>query len=343
MINIADLDKAEVLAELYNNSKVQGMGFMGQRALGDRAGKPMTIEWAKGIIKDQGLDFDYLHGKVMKVHLSGNEFDPYLYDRDVGSGAAKKVVDSIRARASNKDAKQDIRESEQQSKILEKPSLFSKTSGEPVVSLVKLKNGSEIPKPIVITTMMSLEAIMNSNPIAFYELVEKARDSKHVMFGNTKEVVSKWALMDSNGTIHSSVKDIVLSAVSGNELEMSLGNPIASAENNIKNRDEKITAPRTVSKAFLIKGGTPEERQEKYNDLISDDQFLMYSNYEGENELAVIFSAKHSDFDGMTFQEAKKLAGGSILSSDFHTSTFDREPRFGIIDISNLTQSFKFR
>lgn len=28
MINIADLDKAEVLAALYNASKPQGMGFM---------------------------------------------------------------------------------------------------------------------------------------------------------------------------------------------------------------------------------------------------------------------------------------------------------------------------
>jgi len=106
------------------------------------------------------------------------------------------------------------------------------------VPMVKLKNGSEVPKPVVVTTMMSLEALMEKNPIAFYELVEKARNPKHPMFGNTQDVVAKWALIDLSGVIHSAVRDVILSAVSGDELDMRLGNPVA-LENEAKNDSSK--------------------------------------------------------------------------------------------------------
>lgn len=92
MIDIKDLDKAEVLAELYNSSQVQGMGFL--------AAKPgeMTAEEARNLIAD-GAYFDYLYGKVMKVNLEGDSFDGRLYDRDLGEGAAQRAVDRVRARA----------------------------------------------------------------------------------------------------------------------------------------------------------------------------------------------------------------------------------------------------
>lgn len=105
--------------------------------------------------------------------------------------------------------------------------MFSNQSREKQnpISMVKLKNGSEVPKPVLITTMMSLELLMNKNPIACYELVQKCKDSKHTMFGNTKKVVEDLALMNS-GSIHDTVKDIVLSAVEGDELNMVLTSPI---------------------------------------------------------------------------------------------------------------------
>ena len=46
-INIHGLDKAKLLAGLYNNSKIQGMGFFGQLARGSKSGQPMTIEEAR--------------------------------------------------------------------------------------------------------------------------------------------------------------------------------------------------------------------------------------------------------------------------------------------------------
>jgi hypothetical protein len=85
MIDLKELDKAEVLAKLYNNSKLQGMGFL-QSKQGE-----MTIEHARELLKKTNK-FDYLYGKVMKINLSGDEFDPWLYDRDNGEGAAKRAL-----------------------------------------------------------------------------------------------------------------------------------------------------------------------------------------------------------------------------------------------------------
>ena len=90
MINIEGLNKGDILAALYNNSKVQGMGF-----LQAREGK-MNREMAEALLKQETY-FDYLFGKVMKVDLSSDvEFEEWLYDRDNGSGSAKKVIDRIR-------------------------------------------------------------------------------------------------------------------------------------------------------------------------------------------------------------------------------------------------------
>ena len=87
MINIKDR-KPEVLAILYNNSKPLGMGFLHYDP------KPMTVNEAKTLL-EKGFHFDYLKGRVMKVDLSGDELDPWLYDRDNGQGAAQKAIDSI--------------------------------------------------------------------------------------------------------------------------------------------------------------------------------------------------------------------------------------------------------
>jgi len=85
MISIKGLNKAEVLKNLYNNSKVQGMGFL-QAKEGE-----MQTEEAEELLK-QTMHFDYLYGKVMKVDLSGDKFDPHLYDRDNGNGAAERAL-----------------------------------------------------------------------------------------------------------------------------------------------------------------------------------------------------------------------------------------------------------
>ena len=85
MINIEGIDKAVVLAALYNNSKPLGMGMLHFKP------EDMTVEEARELLEKQTY-FDYLKGRVMKIDLSGILLDPYLYDRDNGTGAAENAI-----------------------------------------------------------------------------------------------------------------------------------------------------------------------------------------------------------------------------------------------------------
>ena len=94
-ISIAGLDKGEVLAALYNSAKPQGLGVFHY----DPA--PMTAEEARSMYasiisadySDGSAYFDYVKGRVMKVELGGDEFDPWGYDRDNGQGSAQRAIE----------------------------------------------------------------------------------------------------------------------------------------------------------------------------------------------------------------------------------------------------------
>ena len=105
-IDLKGLDKAAVLAALYNASKPQGLGFLHY----DPA--PMTVEEAQAILDEKQVRlkeinsmggnwdeiyFDYLKGRVMKVDLLGDDLRFQLYDRDNGEGAAQRAIDGITA------------------------------------------------------------------------------------------------------------------------------------------------------------------------------------------------------------------------------------------------------
>jgi len=87
MISLDGKNKAEVLAKLYNASKPLGRGMLQYDPT------PMTTEEAEELLK-KFTYFDYLKGRVMKVDLSGLAFDPWLYDRDNGQGAAERAINS---------------------------------------------------------------------------------------------------------------------------------------------------------------------------------------------------------------------------------------------------------
>ena len=46
--------------------------------------------------KPKQLYFDYLYGRIMKVDLSRDYFDPRLYDRDNGPGAAERAIQRLK-------------------------------------------------------------------------------------------------------------------------------------------------------------------------------------------------------------------------------------------------------
>lgn len=107
-VNIAGLDKAEVLAALHNGTRAAGMGVLHDIQ------RDMTAEEARPFL-DSGHDsrrmfghvgtsqpklyFDYLMGRPLKVDITGDEFNPRLYDRDAGEGAAQRAIDGIREKA----------------------------------------------------------------------------------------------------------------------------------------------------------------------------------------------------------------------------------------------------
>lgn len=94
MISIKGLNKAEVLKALYDHSHVQGMGIFQTVPEGT-----VTVEHCQMLLDTTGYPyFDYLYGRVIKVDLSGDEFDERLYDRDCGPGAAERAVRPIRNR-----------------------------------------------------------------------------------------------------------------------------------------------------------------------------------------------------------------------------------------------------
>ena len=100
-IDISKLDKAEVLAALYNNSRQQGMGFMHSHESAGMTKEEAAkeIEAAKREDREGNVRiyFDYLHGRVMKSDIGGDTYEPWLYDRDNGQGAAARALEPLMA------------------------------------------------------------------------------------------------------------------------------------------------------------------------------------------------------------------------------------------------------
>lgn len=85
MIDISGIPKHVVLARLYAKSIPLGMGRF------HFIPNDLPKAEAEDLVSKYSY-FDYLHGRVMKVDISDDELDPYLYDRDNGNGAAEKAL-----------------------------------------------------------------------------------------------------------------------------------------------------------------------------------------------------------------------------------------------------------
>ena len=105
-VDITGLDKAAVLAALFNASAPQGFGFI----QADNGPQVMSLEDAQAMIDsalapmvpdmtdERALEYDYVLGRPLKVNLGGDEFNPWGFDRDNGGpGSAQKVIDRLRA------------------------------------------------------------------------------------------------------------------------------------------------------------------------------------------------------------------------------------------------------
>ena len=107
--NIAGLNKAAVLAALYNAASPRGKGF-----LQHENNEPMTEEEAVEYLFEgddnnrmfgdsvneiggqNRFRFDYLKGRPLKVDISGNHVDTTFYNRDNGAGTAERALEWLR-------------------------------------------------------------------------------------------------------------------------------------------------------------------------------------------------------------------------------------------------------
>lgn len=101
-IDITGIEKATLVASLYNNSKPLGLGFFAAKNNAE-----MKAADAQKYLDNGQTYFDYLQGRVMKIDVSEDEMDPWGYDRDNGQGAASKVVEAIR-KSQSMEFKQSI-------------------------------------------------------------------------------------------------------------------------------------------------------------------------------------------------------------------------------------------
>lgn len=91
-MNIKGLNKAKILAALFNHSRPQGMGMFPALA---RGGHEMSEEEAQGFLDAGQTYFDYVHGRILKIDLEGDELSTRLYNRDLGDGAAEYALRDI--------------------------------------------------------------------------------------------------------------------------------------------------------------------------------------------------------------------------------------------------------
>lgn len=91
-MNIKGINKAKILAALFNHSRPQGMGLFSSLARGSH---DMSEEEAQGFLDAGQTYFDYVHGRILKIDLEGDELSTRLYNRDLGDGAAEYALRDI--------------------------------------------------------------------------------------------------------------------------------------------------------------------------------------------------------------------------------------------------------
>lgn len=91
-INISGLNKKRLLNALYQRAQTQGLGVLHYKPNHSLSG-----DEAAEILQRRGY-IDYLHGRVMKIDLSGDFCDTRLYNRDNGDNAAEEVIKKLRSR-----------------------------------------------------------------------------------------------------------------------------------------------------------------------------------------------------------------------------------------------------
>lgn len=97
-VDIRDLDRAAVLAALWNHLRPSYRG----------RDEPLAIDEASSVLAERAGRISTLHGRHLQVVLSGDRFNPWLYDQNASNGdleerdhvTAQAVIEHLRATGS---------------------------------------------------------------------------------------------------------------------------------------------------------------------------------------------------------------------------------------------------
>lgn len=97
-ISYDGIDEATLIHGLYFGTRALGMGVLHDK-------RDLTIDQVREDVQKMGrwndsITIDYYRGRPLKVDIDtkAKTFEPRLYDRDAGHGAAQSVVDHLLAR-----------------------------------------------------------------------------------------------------------------------------------------------------------------------------------------------------------------------------------------------------
>ena len=102
----------------------------------------------------------------------------------------------------------------------------------PPIEMATLRTGVVVPMGLVKAYLIAIRALMKpptppiTATLVFYELVEKAKDRKHVFFGDLGKRLEAAALIDSSGCVPEQLVPIVLASAEGEGLTLRFVDPI---------------------------------------------------------------------------------------------------------------------
>lgn len=91
-IDISGLDKAKLLQALFDRATPQDRSLMNYYS-----NNKLGLTGAENALRNGHGYVDRLAGKVMKVNMSGDRLDPFLFNQYNGAGTAEQVVQNLRA------------------------------------------------------------------------------------------------------------------------------------------------------------------------------------------------------------------------------------------------------
>ena len=102
--------------------------------------------------------------------------------------------------------------------------------------IVQLRNESEEARAVVMAVMHVLKSLLDPKKggirgaLAVYELTMACRDPNYQIEKSFRERLTNLQLIQKDGSIHPSVRNVVCSAVEGEGLEMRLVNPLSAED-----------------------------------------------------------------------------------------------------------------